>query len=123
MMAHGLFNVGGIDIGDDINRIGRPLEKSGRFIEKGRAPPIGVEELAERMRILRRAELRQCAAKGGKFQPPLRLKRVPVGGGEQGLKLPAPKPGDGPGRGFAAGLPDPPADRLDDRASSCARVP
>ena len=67
------------------------------------------------MRILRRAELRQCAAKGGKFQPPLRLKRVPVGGGEQGLKLPAPKPGDGPGRGFAAGLPDPPADRLDDR--------
>lgn len=81
VLAHGRFNLGGVDIGHNINRIRRLFKKGGRFIEKGRAPPIGVEELAEYMRILRRAELRQCAAKGGKFQPPLCLKSLTMGNG------------------------------------------
>lgn len=51
VLAHGRFNLGGVDIGHNINRIRRLLKKGGRFIEKGRAPPIGVQRFAERIRI------------------------------------------------------------------------
>lgn len=81
VLAHGRFNVGGVDIGDDINRIGRPLKKGGRFIKKGRTPPIGVQRFAECIRIFQGAGIRQGTTKGGKLQPPLCLKSLTMGNG------------------------------------------